>query len=416
MGLLKTLFRANPEKHEQRGDVCVRASEWGRARLAYEAALEALIKDAPGYGEARSRILEKLQGSTEALAREHVGTAQDLKESGYIQDARELLELALDLTRDPGLQQDIKVRLEGLERSMSMAAQGDPDGFEPISPVEEDEQTGGDDLETFMALCGTLPDDVRSAYLSYGPSFQEGYVALNRGDFEPAVDALSRALEENPSPDSFIPLELATALLNLHRLDEARALLESFLEYHPEALPGYQILCEVFWEVGAYDRAEALLDSCPGEFQESRGYVLLRGEGLCRAGRLGEATDFYETFIKEYGRHEAMLKALAGTYEAMGEFVRARDLYMEVMTQRQSCHARVDPVVQRKLADIRFELGEKGTAVLEAYLSLAQEDPIDRPFYFERVSRIYASMGYEEEARRFSEFARRAEEEKNQGG
>ena len=410
MGLLKTLFRPNFQKHEQRGDDCVMASDWGMAKLAYEAALEALEKGAPGDVESKPRIHEKLSQSMEALAREHVQTAEELVETGYDEEARELLELALNLTRDSALKADVKKRLRVLEAPTSIAIQQDTTESEPLSPVDRDEDPAGSDDETFMALCGALPEDIRPLYVTYGPSFQTGYLALNKGDFEFAAEALSRAMKENPFPDSFIPLELATAFLNLRRLDEARALLETFLAHHPDALPGYQVLCEVFWEMKAFDRAEALLESCPEELQNSLAYALLRGESLSQAGRPSEAATFYQAFIKEYGRHEPLLKALAGSYETLGDLVTARDLYMEIMNQCQSCHTRVDPLVQRKFADISFDLGERSTTVLEFYLSLAREDASNRPFYFDRISRIYASMGNEEEASRFSEFARQARE------
>jgi tetratricopeptide (TPR) repeat protein len=263
-----------------------------------------------------------------------------------------------------------------------------------------------------MALCGALPEEMRLAYVSYGPSFQAGYLALNRGDFELAAGALSRAMDEKPSPDSFIPLELGTALLNLKRLDEARGLLQTFLAHHPDALPGYQVLCEVFWEMGAFDLAEALLESCPEDLQSTLAYVLLRGESLSQAGRPSDAVAYYEAFMKAHGRYDALLKALAGLYETLGDLVGARDLYIEIMNQCHSCHTRVDSLVQRRLADIRFDLGERSTTVLESYLSLAREDPFDQPLYFDRISQIYTSMGNEAEARRFSQFARQAGEGK----
>lgn len=282
--------------------------------------------------------------------------------------------------------------------------------LESFQPVDEVVDMAGDDDETFTALLGALPEAVQSAYSSYGPSFQAGYLALNRGEFEFAADALAAAMMENPGADSFIPLELATAYLNLRRLEGARELLETFLEHHPEALPGYQLLCEVFWEMGAFDRAEALLDACPEEFHESVAYGLLQGEGLSRAGRHAEAVTHYETFMDTFGRQEPMVRALAETYEAMGELGKARDLYVEILNQCQSCQAPADPLIQRKVADIRFDLGERSTTVLESYLALVQTDPENRSLYYSRVSQIYSALGVEAEADRFEAFARQAVE------
>jgi len=412
VGLLKTLFKPNPEKYEQRGDGCVRASDWGMAKLAYEAALDALEKTAPEEAASKARILEKLEGSVEALAREHMGTAEDLIESGYDEDARELLELALELCQAPALRKDIDTLLQGM---VGAIPEQNPEQTAPhILPVYEGGQENHDvgEPETFMALIGPLPDEARRAYMSYGPSFRAGYLALNRGDFAVAADALSQATEENPSPDSFIPLELATALLNLGRLGDARDWLETFLEHHPDSLPGHQVLCEVFWEMEAFDRAGALLETCPEELKNSLAYVLLRGESMSLAGRHSEAAAFYQAFMNENGRHDAILMALAGSYEALENLEEARGLYIQIMNQCRSCHTRVDPLVRRKFADISFDLNDRSTAVLESYFSLAQEDPSNRPFYFQRVSEIYAAMGNREEARRFQGFARQATEEK----
>lgn len=412
MGILKSILKPNPERHEQRGDTSVLDGDWGTAKLAYEAALEALEKTAPEEAASRARILEKLQGSMEALAREHMQSAEDLIEAGYDEDARELLELARELCQDGPLKEAVERLLEAVDRATP--EQDLEQAPLPTLPVlDEDEETHeAGEQETFMALIGPLPDEARRAYLSYGPSFRAGYVALNQGDFALAADALSRAMEEDPSPDSFIPLELATALLNLHRLEEARELLETFLGHHPDELPGYQILCEVFWEMEAFDRAEALLETCPEEFKDSVAYVLLCGEGLSQAGRHSEAAVFYQDFMDEYGRHESVLKALAGSYEALERPKEARDLYMEIINQCRSCYSCVDPLVQRKFADISFDLNEWSVTLLESYLSLAREDPSDRAFYFQRISDIYAAMGNREEARRFQGFARQAAEEK----
>jgi tetratricopeptide (TPR) repeat protein len=314
--------------------------------------------------------------------------------------------LALGLCQDPALREDIDNLLQGMGGAIPEQDPGQATP-PPVLSVYDGDQENHDagEQETFMALIGPLPDEVRQAYTSYGPSFRTGYLALNQGDFAFAADALSRAMEENSSPNTFIPLELATALLNLQRLDEAREWLETFLEHHPEALPGYQILCEVFWEMEAFDRAEVLLETCPEELKNSLAYVLLRGESLSQTGRHSEAAVFYQAFMNEYGRHDAVLKALAGSYEALENLEKARDLYIEIMNQCQSCHTRVDPLVQRKFADISFDLNERSTAVLELYLSVAQEDPSNRPFYFQRISEIYAAMGNKEEARRFHGFA-----------
>jgi hypothetical protein len=84
-------------------------------------------------------------------------------------------------------------------------------------------------------------------------------------------------------------------------------------------------------------------------------------------------------------------------------------MYAKIMDQCSSCHTRIDPFIKRKFADISFDLDQDSPAMLEMYLSLTQEDPENNPFYFQRISRIYASLGNEEEARRFQLFAQQVQ-------
>jgi len=81
------------------------------------------------------------------------------------------------------------------------------------------------------------------------------------------------------------------------------------------------------------------------------------------------------------------------------------------MNQCRSCQSQIDPLIKRRFADISFDLGQHSSGIMEMYLSLAQDDPENAPLYFQKISRIYASMGNEEEARRFRVFAERAENE-----
>jgi tetratricopeptide (TPR) repeat protein len=171
----------------------------------------------------------------------------------------------------------------------------------------------------------------------------------------------------------------------------------------------YQILCEVFWEMGTFDQAEALLADCPDELRNSLAYQLLRGETMFQAGDYSEAISFYKDFMNEYGWNELIARALARTFEASGDLENARGIYGKIMDQCRSCHTRIDPFVTRKFADISFDLGQYSSAIMEMYLSLTQEDPENTPFYYQRVSRIYSSLGNEEEARRFRLFAQQAQ-------
>jgi tetratricopeptide (TPR) repeat protein len=405
MGLLKKFFGQNPEKHEQKGDSYFDNAVWGMAKIEYEKALDGLETTSPGHYESEMRLNDKLLQAKEALAAEHMQTGENLMEQEYYADARELFQLATELTQDPELMAAIENRLLEMDRLTA----GEIEIRDPEPRIQDNGVMDEDEDEHFMALCGTLPREVQALYVSYGAAFRSGYLALNRGEFELAADYLSRAMEEHPSPDSFIPLELATAYINLAKFDEARQLLETFLRYHPDVLPGYQLLCEIYWEMGDFDQAEALLAGCPDDLKNSLAYYILRGETMFQAGNYQEALSLYQNFMKDYGWDESVARALARIFETVGDIEKARDIYAQIIDQCRSCHARIDPYVKRKFADIGFDLGDSSSAILELYLSLVQEDPENSPFYFQRVSQIYSSLGNEEEARRFQIFAQQAQ-------
>ena len=225
------------------------------------------------------------------------------------------------------------------------------------------------------------------------------------------MESLSLAMESNPEPESFIPLELATALVHGGNPRAACSLLESFLAAHPEALPAYQLLCEIHWEKGDFGSAHALLDAIPAELKESLAVVLLRGETRMRAGEAEAAKTHYLSFFDTYGWNDHVAKALAAVHEAMGEKEQGRALYKEIMGRCTGCGARIDPFVKHRYAELTFESGQTDSNLAELYLSLAREVPEQAAVYFDRLSRIYGAQGNTVEAGRFRSFAHRAARE-----
>ncbi|MGD2268839.1 MAG: hypothetical protein PVI06_00450 [Desulfobacterales bacterium] len=405
MKILKVFSGKDPRSYEEKGDLYFHSKTWGKAKVEYETALDKLEKKSPSDAELKNRLETKIRQSKELLAREHKKSADDMMAAGYLDDARELYDLALELTENPELSAAVGQCLETIESNA--AEEGLAELPDPIPPGEQIIQTatGEQGDEYFTVLCSTLPENIRKAYLGYGASFKRGFMALNQGEFELAQQQLSLAWQENPSPGSFIPLELATAYLNLEKYEEARRLLNAFVINHPDVLPGYQLLCEIFWEMDAFEDAMHLLSSIPDELRESVAVYLLRGETLFRAQKYLEAKTLYIDFIKAYGWHEQIARALAQTFEALGEIKNAQRVYGEILSQCQSCGSRTDPMTKRKYADLSLAAGQYSTKTLELYFSLVQEDVARAGEYYRKISQIYAALGNKAEARRFQLFA-----------
>ena len=416
MGILSFFSKKDPEAFERKGDAFYESGAYGKAIIEYEQALARLEKTSPWDDGYRNSLREKINAGREKLALAHEKTAAELTEAGHLDDARQYIELAQELTRNPKLKSSLDQHLQTLETQAKKAVQTSLPNFDlsrPDDPPDDQPQMEQDrpelDDEDFTALVGTLPEDVQGSYQSYPEAFKTGYLALNRGDFEEAVKYLSQAMQEHEGSQSYIQLELATACFNLGQYDEASRLAESFIKYRPDALPAYRLLCEVFWETKAFDRAEALLASLPDELAESGAAYLLHGETLYQAGKYSEAKDFYRNFLKKYDWHEGVARALAKTHEALGERTNARYVYGEIMNQCSSCRARLDPEIKQKFADLSLASGLNTTEVLELYLSLAREIPENAADCYSKVSRIYAAQGNEAESRRFELIAEKYE-------
>lgn len=405
MSLFKIFSGKGPEVYEQKGDAYCNDELWGNAKMEYERALSRLEKAQPLDRDSASRLQEKISRTREALALMHKSDAEELMAGGYHGEARDLLALAVELTADLNLEKELQKKI--LETDRHTSKKVELTGF--LNGTDEDTDgmdiSDDDENEYFFTLCATLPEEVQMAYMGYGQNFKTGYLALNDGDFETASEYLSLALEENREYDTYIPLELATAYLNLEKHEEARQLLESLLVSHPDTLPAFQLLCEIFWETGDFDRAQTLLASIPEELKASVAVALLQGETLYQSENYQEARSFFIHFLETYGWNESVARALAKTHETMGELDDARNIYQEIMESCHSCNARIDPRVKEKYADLCFASGVKDTKILELYLSLAQEIPDNASVYYEKVSRIYAAQGNQTEATRFRTFS-----------
>jgi tetratricopeptide (TPR) repeat protein len=409
MSLFSIFTGKKPQAYEHKGDAYAAEGLWGNAKVEYERALNRLEKEAADDREAADRLAAKVTRTGEELAREHLENARSLVAGGYGDEARDLLDLALELTGDEGFIRDVQEEIASLEEGPSPAPEyampdWDPSDYEADGDPDA-EGVANDQNEMFVALCGTLPEDVGMSYLGYGSNFKTGYLALNTGDFDTAAHYLSLALADNQAQDTYIPLELATACLNLGEHTKARELLEPFVQNHPDVLPAYQLLCDLYWESGDTDQAEQLLESIPEDLQASVSVALLKGETRRRAGDDPGARSFYLTFMETYGYHEFIARALAETHTALNEVEEARRIYQEIMDTCRSCHSRIDPLIKERYAELCFADGARDIATLELYLSLAQEVGEKAHLYYDRVSRIYAAQGNETEAKRFRSFS-----------
>lgn len=413
MGLFSFLTGKSPEDMELAGDNYIKANEYGAAKVEFE---NALAKAKAKFSEKQNlinRLSEKIIQTKEALAISHKKSAEHLAASENYKEAEDLLQLALELTKDTSLKEEISEILKKLIKEKEMDYTDatnttdtiDTSGAEPDHFIIQDEEV--DEDEYFFVLCHALPEDVRTAYQNYGQKFKEGFIALNRGEFEIATEKLSEAMNENSSPHHLVPLELATAQINLGQYDNARRLLEQFVEDNPEALRGYQILCDIFWVTNDYNRAVNLIAGCPDKLKETFSIQILLGETLYQMERYSDAEKIFQACLDNFGENEIATRSLAKTYEAMGEMKTACDIYGGLLKGCTQCGARTDPFVKRRYAELCYASEERSQRILDLYLSLVQEDPDNKHEYFQRIQGLYDALGNTKEARRYQAFLAR---------
>jgi tetratricopeptide (TPR) repeat protein len=409
MGLFDFL-KKTPDTIADKADVLCEGGQFARAVREYEKALDRNRNHEPFSEPFEKTITAKISQAKNALAGQHIKNAADLIDSRCLDDARELLNLALELCDQEIFQEKAQKLLKEIADAKISELSNRPSD-ESFDPENEnffmDSEEMANEADDAAVLIHALPPDEQEAYQQYGDAFMEGFVALNQGDFKTAAECLEKALEEHRGAKTYIPLELATCYLNLGAHEKAKSLLESFMADFPFSLRAYPVLCETLWGLGEYDLALKRLESSPEELAEASLMVLLTGETLCEAKRPSEAVKVYQGYLEKKPDEETIARALAETFRTLGETEKARDLYGMLLDHCRNCHRKADPELKRHYADTAYETGHHTLAVLEIYLDVAEQDPTRRKEYYRKVSDIYASLGNENEALRFEAFSKR---------
>lgn len=406
MGLFDFLTPKSFKDIEIKADRLVQSNDLGLAKLEYEKSLERLCSmSAEDASDHQDRIERKIRATCENLAQQHLDTAKKLMAAECPAEAAELLSLAHDLSNNTKLLQDVDRLGDQIppenDSFDQMAFDPESVDLEAFNPEDEDGY--------YHILLSTMPEENQADYLALGKQFQSGYLALNQGDFSLAVELLGQVVAKQGEQITYAHLELAVAQLNLGRTDAAMDLLEKFIKTYPLSVQAYESLCEIYWELGHYDLADRLLQSCPDKLKLSISILLLMGETLYRSGKFAEATDFYLKSMEYLGWQEPLAVALARLYEATEKLEEALEMYQEITNNCKSCQQHLDPSVRHRYAELRYETGEISGDLLESYFTLCTENPNEQILYYRRISDIYERQGYPDEAKRYLAIARRVE-------
>lgn len=401
MGLFSFL-KKSPEKLEAAGDAYMDAKDFGGAKLEYESALSLIERKHADNTDLLQRVKQKLTHSKESLARKHLASGDDLVDVNAMDEAERLFSLALTLTEDPELQKALKDRI-GLTVKVTPHDEPADDTNGP-----EGEPEIPDEDHQLEVLCMTMPDDMAEAYMSYGDTFKEGYLALSRGDFIRAADKLRLALKEHEDENTHIPVELATAHYNLWQPEPAIELLTGYLQSYPASYQGISLLCDVYCDLRQHEFAREVINELPEIVRTSLEIVRLKGRIYHQEGDYDNAEAVFRDALKTSEWDMDVARELAMTLEAAGKTEEALEIYTGILNECTQCHQRINPLDKKAYADLSFRLNDFSDKVLDIYLNLGKDYPVLRKDCYEKACTIFSHHGNHKEAARFRKMAEQA--------
>ena len=146
MSFLKLFSGPTPDKLEQKGDALFAAEKWGDAKQAHDHAFQKLEKQADRDTADINRILEKIRNTREALAHQHRMTAENYLEGGHVQEAREYLQLAIEISEDARFQKTVQDQIHTLDvKRQPVIDFAETDLIDDPEPIHEPEADISDD-------------------------------------------------------------------------------------------------------------------------------------------------------------------------------------------------------------------------------------------------------------------------------
>lgn len=289
------LFGWNAEKKLAKGEEQLAKGLFYEARLTFE---EIIVHE-----KVESSIASQAKGgwrkARAALIANQMSEAENLLRSGDTAQAadcwRAIIELAgNDL--DCSEARDLLARHGGKPSLRSQVLEGlDSVAAEERLPAEEEEEqeeyAAEDPDQIFEVYLQTLPEGQAEAYRALGEAFRDGYLLIQEGRAQEALDRFAAAGDQE-ARSPYFQLEVAQALLLAERNEEAVAGLEA-VEGAPEIRRRVAEMRAILHErLGRHDEAEA------------------EAKIVWEDGKSIDGAIFYAELLVDHGRFEPALEIL----------------------------------------------------------------------------------------------------------
>jgi tetratricopeptide (TPR) repeat protein len=254
-------------------------------------------------------------------------------------------------------------------------ARNRPGGLEAVKPqieaVVNDPAFAGEMLDAGLKLLSEEPPGIDRSAIEL-----LAFIATNAKQHEKLIPILRLALKQNPSPQVY--REIANALENMRKFDEAAETVEQMLAKFPNEknIRTLALLGEFRRRAGKFDGAiealrEALkLDPNNGEVQ----YVL--GIALSQVGKIDEAIDIFKNFLKNDPANTAFNRLYGSILSQYGRNEEAVSLYKSLL-ERFPNNDEIIEIAHNGLSIAYVNMGDyaKGQAELEVLYERNPDDP-----------------------------------------
>jgi tetratricopeptide (TPR) repeat protein len=347
MGFLSSLFGGTFEGNRADGDGFFADRDWGEARMAYERAL----RKGAGVQDAEiAAVRERMARCRLELARGRIVTADALAEAGELEDARAMLEDAIQIC------DAAEIALAAGERRSRYEAEAARQLAEAEGEMTEE--------ELLAVLAGTWVDSQADEYAAMPDRFREALLLDHDQEHEQAAGVFAEvigdgSLEVEPR---FAYFELGKALVGAQRFEEAEDALESFVSKvegddtaRDLLLAALTMLGRVLLSLERPEEADAALVRATRMCPENHVAYLNLGVFLRNRGELERSIEALEKAVELMGQLHPdfrVIREIGFTYLAMGRMKDAeRNLYAVIEHQAsQGNHDQFDPEAAVPLA------------------------------------------------------------------
>lgn len=285
--------------------------------------------------------------------------------------------------------------LDRTESILKNAVAGNPNNEELLQALAQVQIMKKDWASTQQTLQELSTDDSDNAitYLLTAQMYQ------GLEDYTVAIAEYKKALEINPQLTRALQ-ELVNSYVAADQKEQVTPYLNQHIEDHPDLINGYSVLADYYRNEGNSDKAieitELALDKNP---QWTGGYSFMAAVYQDN-NEPEKAVEAYQRGLENLPTDLVLMMQLASTFERLGQYENARDLYETVLAQNPEIEPAVNNLAM--LLSDQFESPEN----LQRALTLSTRfSESSQPYFVDTYGWVQYKLGNYEDARKAIELA-----------